>query len=405
MNLEVGIDAIALSVPRGHVDLRDLAEARGVPAAKYLDGLGTQRMAVAAPDEDPVTLAAGAARRVLQLGGCDPAEIGMCIVGTETAVDHSKPVASFLHGLLGLPPACRVFETKHACFGGTAGLFNAVDWIASGSARGRAALIVCTDIARYELGSAGEPTQGAGAVAMIVRQAPRLLALEVGRSGSYARDVYDFWRPLDRKDALVDGHFSVQCYLDALTGAYGEWRRLAEIDQALAEPLARTCYHVPYGKMARKAHRARRVLEGLSEQAADASFAAEVGASLVLPSRVGNIYTGSLYLALASLLHGEAAAIEGQRIGLFSYGSGCAAEFFAGRVGAGAAALVSRLDLDAPLRSSRRLSIPEYEALRRGDVAADRRLAPRAAAPGREALDGVAFLGVDQGERRVYGSA
>ena len=44
-----------------------------------------------------------AARRVLALSGRDPAEIGLCIVGTETAVDHSKPVAAFLHGLLGLP--------------------------------------------------------------------------------------------------------------------------------------------------------------------------------------------------------------------------------------------------------------------------------------------------------------
>ena len=403
MSLSVGLDAIALSVPRAHVDLRDLAPARGVPVSKYLDGLGTRRMAVAAADEDPVTLAALAARRVFELSGRSPAEIGMCIAGTETAVDHAKPVAAFLHGLLGLPPACRVFETKHACFGGTAGLLNAVDWIASGSARGRAALIVCTDIARYAIGSAGEPTQGAGAVAMIVRSEPRLLALEVGRSGSYARNVYDFWRPLDRKDALVDGHFSVQCYLDALTGAYTEWRRLAEPGD---EPLARTCYHVPYGKMARKAHRCRRVLDGLSEHAADASFAAEVGASLVLPSLVGNVYTGSLYLALASLLHGEAKAIEGRRVGLFSYGSGCGAEFFAGRVGDGAAALVERLDLDAPLRASRRLSIAEYEELRRGEGAADRRPAPEASAPGREAGEqGVAFLGVDDGERRVYGSA
>ena len=130
---------------------------------------------------------------------------------------------------------------KHACFGGTAGLFNALDWIASGSARGRAALIICTDIARYPVGSAGEPTQGAGAVAMIVRERPRLIELDVGRSGTYARDVYDFWRPLDRKDALVDGHFSVQCYLDALAGAYGEWTRGAEPGDAPTVEPATTC--------------------------------------------------------------------------------------------------------------------------------------------------------------------
>jgi hydroxymethylglutaryl-CoA synthase len=401
MSVSAGIDAIALAVPRGYVELTELAGARGVPASKYTNGLGTHRMCVAAANEDPVTLATDAARRVLRLSGVDPAEIGLCVVGTETAVDHSKPVAAFLHGLLGLPSACRVFETKHACFGGTAGVLGAVDWIASGSARGRTALVVCSDIARYAVGSAGEPTQGAGAVAMLVRARPRLLELEVGRGGSYARDVYDFWRPLDRKDALVDGHFSVQCYLDALAGAYGEWRRGESPGD---EPLARTCYHVPYGKMARKAHRHRQAIDGVGEQAADESFAVEVERSLDLPARVGNIYTGSLYLALASLLHAEVDALVARRVGLFSYGSGCTAEFFAGRVAEGAPELVRRLDLDAPLRECRRLSIAEYEALRGNDAEADRRRAPadagRAGAP-----RGSAFLGIDEGERRVYGQA
>lgn len=401
----VGIDAIALSVPRGHVDLGELAEARGVPASKYLNGLGTRRMAIAAPDEDPVTLAVNAARRLFQRSGASPAEIGMCVVGTETAVDHSKPVAAFVHGQLGLPRACRVFEAKHACFGGTAGLLGAVDWIASGSARGRAALVVCTDIARYPLGSPGEPTQGAGAVALLVREAPRLLALEVGRTGSFARDVHDFWRPLHHKEALVDGQFSVQCYLDALAGAYDEWRRIEAADGA-GEPLARTCYHVPYGKMARKAHRHRRMMDGLTEQAADESFGVEVAPSLELPSRIGNVYTGSLYLALASLLNAEAAALAGRRVGLFSYGSGCCAEFFAGRVSPEAAELVARLEIDAPVRDCLRMSVADYERLRAEDASADRRPAA-ASAPRRPGIEGgrAVYLGLDPDERRVYAEA
>lgn len=397
----IGIDSIAVAAPRAYLDLRDLAEARGVAPAKYLSGLGVEQMAVAGPGEDPVALAVSAARRALAQADVTSSDIGLCVTGTETAVDHSKPVAAFVHGLLGLSSSCRTFETKHACFGGTAGLLGALDWIASGSARGRAALVVCTDIARYELGTAGEPTQGAGAVAMVIREAPRLVALEVGASGSYTRDVYDFWRPLDRKEALVDGHFSVSCYLDALEGAYRAWLAVAAEDG----PLARTCYHVPYGKMAIKAHRRRKQIDGLSEADADASFAAEVAASLKLPSRIGNVYTGSLYLALASLLHAEAPALEGQRVGLFSYGSGSTAEFFAGRVQPGAAAFVERLQIDAPLADRRRLSMAEYEAIRRGDVAADRRRSEREAAPGQAASGSVAFLGIDAGERRVYGVA
>lgn len=393
----IGIDSIAISVPRGYVELAELAAARGVPPDKYEKGLLVTRMAIAAADDDPVTLAANAARRALATSARRADEIGYCVVGTETAVDHSKPVASYLHGLLGLPPRCRVFEAKHACFGATAGLLGATEWLASGAGRGRAALVVATDIARYELGSAGEPTQGAGAVAMVIAERPRLVELEVGHSGSYARDVHDFWRPLHRKEALVDGKFSVQCYLDALAGAYAAWRETVPA----GAPLARSLYHVPYGKMAVKAHRQRRILDGLDEAAADATFAGEVGASLRFSMEIGNIYTGSLYLALASLLDAEGGALEGRRIGMFSYGSGCGAEFFAGRVVPGAGAVAAGMKLGAPLAEGarRKLSIPEYEAIRRAEEA----LAP--GAPGVAALaenGSVRFRGVDAAERRQY---
>ncbi len=177
--MKIGIDALGLAVPDGYLDLADLARARGVPEAKLTGGLGTLAMAVPTPDEDTVTLAARAAKDALARGGVDPSSIGLCVVGTETAVDHSKPVASFVQGLVGLPSSCRVFEAKHACFGGTAGLMTALDWIGAGRARGKKALVVCADIARYGLGTPGEPTQGAGAVAMLISENPRLVDLEV----------------------------------------------------------------------------------------------------------------------------------------------------------------------------------------------------------------------------------
>src|SRR5262249_8467827 len=249
MRSAIGIDAVAISVPRAYVELGELAAARGIPPEKYLQGLGVKRMAIAGPDEDPVALAVGAARPLFATAGRDPGDVGYCAVGTETAVDHSNPVASYVHGLLGLPQRCRVFEAKHACYGATAALLGAVEWIAAGSARGRSALVVASDIARHELSPPGAPTQGPGAVAMLVSERPRLLELDVGESGSYARDVHDFWRPLHRKEALVDGHFSVSCYLDALEGAYVDWK-----EHAAAATLERTLYHVPYPRMAYKAH-------------------------------------------------------------------------------------------------------------------------------------------------------
>ena len=96
------------------------------------------------------------------------------------------------------------------------------------------------------------------------------------------------------KEAVVDGHHSVQCYLDALSGAYEAWVEACGEAGFETIDIARRLYHVPYGKMAKKAHRQLMQTAGKGEAEADASYAAEVAPSLVLPGKVGNVYTGSM---------------------------------------------------------------------------------------------------------------
>jgi hydroxymethylglutaryl-CoA synthase len=385
MKTSVGIEALAIAVPRRYLELEDLARARGVDPEKFTVGLGCRRMAVAEPGEDTVALAATAVRRLLEATGVEPERIGMLVAGTETGVDHSKPVASHVQGLLGLPRAMRVFDTTHACYGGTAALNGACEWIASGVARGRVAVVVCSDIARYGVGTPGEPTQGAGAIAMLVSSEPRLLAIDLGVSGTSSKDVYDFWRPHGRREALVDGHYSIECYLQALSEAYRSWREQARGRGLLAPQngtipsalLERVLYHVPFGKMAKKAHaqirrcdledlRGGRLdadAEAQEMQAACASFNRQAASSLRLCAEVGNIYTGSLYLGLAGVLESDGAAIAGRRIGLFSYGSGCCAEFFSGVVGEDAARAIRAARIGDVLAERERIDVAEYERI------------------------------------------
>jgi hydroxymethylglutaryl-CoA synthase len=395
--MRVGIDALAIHAPDRYIELDDLAEARGVDPAKYRHGLGGRRMAVAGPGEDTVALASLALARLIDGGEVERSQIGMLIVGTESGVDHSKPVASYVQGLLELPTSMRTFDLQHACFGGTAGVMTAAQWIASGAARGRTAVVICADIARYPLGSAGEPTQGAGAVARAIRAEPRLLELDFGISGSFSRDVHDFWRPHGHKEAIVDGHYSVGCYLDALAGAYGAWRGLARDADLLdvsarrpSEQLEAIAYHVPFCKMARKAHARLRECDALDHGAGsdsgdpghEASFERQVAASLSFPAQLGNTYTASLYLALAGVARSPCAGW----IGLFSYGSGCAAEFFSGVLGEGARDRIFGVEA---LEARQRISVAEYERLIYGD------LAP-ASVPGR-----FRYLGT-RDDRRIY---
>lgn len=370
-NTHVGIDALAFAGPEHYLDMTDLAAARGVDPGKYLHGLGQKQMAIATPCEDTVTMAVAAGARALAAFGIDPGEIGTLIVGTETGIDHSKPVAVYVHELLGLSRNCRTFETKHACYGAMAGLTASIDWIAAGRARGRKALVIASDIARYGLETPGEPTQGAGAVAMVVSDRPRLLELDRTRFGDYTRQVMDFWRPLYSKYALADGHYSIECYLDALEGA---WHDAAnDTPQTLAlDRLAACLYHVPFVKMARKAHHKHLEIEHGGPLPSDdaqaharlnASYAEKVAPWLELNATVGNIYTGSLFLALIDLLRQGRASFEGREVSLFSYGSGCGATFCVGRIAASAARQAAALDPQADLDARRRLDIDEYERI------------------------------------------
>jgi hydroxymethylglutaryl-CoA synthase len=390
--LTVGIEAMGLAVPGQYIDMAELAEARNIPPSKFLEGIGLKQMAVPGPDEDTVTLAVRAAR--MALGSTPVSEIGLCIVGTETAVDHSKPVASFVQGLLGLPTHCRIFETKHACYGATAGLMSALDWVRAGSNRGRKALVIASDIARYGLRTPGEPTQGAGAVAMLISDSPKIM--EFGSAvGTFARDVMDFWRPLYSKDAFVDGQYSVTCYLEGLTGAYREWLAVAGGSPSL-ERFASLSYHVPYPKMAKKAHEALRTLA--QDASSKTAFEEQIKPGLILPERVGNIYTGSMYLSLLSLLTHDARVLDGSEIGLFSYGSGSCAEFFSGRVVSGAQQRIRELGLVKLLDERRQVSITEYERLMNVREGIDQK--PFDAEP-----KAMGFLGIEQDRRRYASTA
>ena len=82
-------------------------------------------------------------------------------------------------------------------------------------------------------------------------------------------------------------------------------------------------------------------------------------------SRVGNTYTASLYLCLAALLEAEGRALAGQRLGLFSYGSGCCAEFFTGAVPRAVEA-VADAGVAALLAGRTFIDVLAYEQLVRG---------------------------------------
>ncbi len=319
--MHAGLDAISFYSSNYYLDLKTLAAVRGVDYNKYAVGIGQSLMAIPPPDEDIVTMAASAALPLLEREGRD--HIEMVLFATESGVDQSKAAGAFCHGLLQLPNRCRTVELKEACYSGTAALQLAAAWVTCHpSAR---VLVLAADVARYELGSPGEPTQGCGAVAMLVTANPRLLALDT-ESGLYTEDVMDFWRPNYRDQALVDGKYSTRVYLQALQACWDQYR---ERTGRGFHDLYRYCYHLPFTRMAEKAH--ERLAKAAGVEMTPALLDEQVGASLGYNRNTGNSYAASLYVGLACLLDTDP-TLAGQRIGLFSYGSGCVAEFLSGVV-------------------------------------------------------------------------
>ncbi len=350
--MTTGIDRISFYTSRYCMDLKDLATARGADWNKYSIGIGQDIMGLPPPDEDIVTMAASAAKAIIDEVGSD--NIDLLLFATESSIDQSKSAGLFVHGLLGLPSRCRVVELKQACYSGTIALRMATLMVAA--TPGSKALVIASDVARYALGSPGEPTQGCGAVAMLVTADPSILTLDP-ESGIHAEDVMDFWRPNYREEAFVDGKYSTRIYLNT---AAETWKQYSDITGRTLSDFTRCCYHIPFTNMAAKAHdrllKASKVTEGRKDL-----IEAQVSESLSYNRITGNTYSASLYEGLACLLDNASAPLDGKRIGFFSYGSGSVGEFFSGVVSPGHKKALYTERHKALLNSRTMVTVQQYE--------------------------------------------
>lgn len=347
--MEIGIDQITFATTPFYITMDDLADARQVDPNKYKIGIGQERQAVVPPTQDIVTLGAQAASK-LSLKSLR--NVSTLIVATESGVDNSKASGIYIKRLLGLNDYIRVVETKEACYSATAALQFARGIVALNPSEN--VLVIAADIARYGLNTPAEVTQGAGAVAMIISQNPRVLTIE-NTSVAYTKDIMDFWRPLYSMEAYVDGKYSNQVYVDFFLKTYHRYVQLT--GRSLAD-FAALIFHLPYTKMGKKG------LDGLLQD--DASPVAErlrnnLAAEQKVSRQVGNLYTGSLYLGLISLLQ-NGDVTPGERIGLFSYGSGAEGEFYSGILQPDYRNQIGD-DLLQTLQKRHQLSIGEYEKM------------------------------------------
>ena len=425
--MAAGIDDISVYIPKLYLDANDYAQLRGVDATKLQKGLGVYQMAIVDSNQDPACLAANACLKIMQKNKLSPDDIGRLYVSTESSFDESKAMNSYVIGMLeqvygqGAFEHCGGVETKFACVSGSYALYDNTNWIRAGEAEGKHALVVVSDIAKYDMGSSGEMTQGAGAVAMLLNDEPRLLAFDPKVTSTSIKDEYDFYRPFGKETPIVHGQYSNLLYLIQVRKALEAYKKkvmttgLIEIgeDDSILDYIDYLNMHLPYSNMGKKAlaylvrhewrglSRWKKVIEkvGMPEpipkdprgtiesvlgdqefmekdhefqkrftktEEFQEIYESKLASSLIASSMVGNLYTASLYLGFRSTLEFEfqkGIDLENKRFGFGSYGSGSSAMIFSGVVQPEYEQMVKDMNLETEIGPRTRLSLDQYEKI------------------------------------------
>ncbi|AKF95940.1 hydroxymethylglutaryl-CoA synthase family protein [Brevibacillus laterosporus] len=370
--VSVGIEAMNVFGGTAYLDIMQLAEYRKLDIGRF-ENLLMKEKSVALPYEDPITLGVNAAKPIVNsLSEEEKNRIELVVTCTESGIDFSKSISTYIHHYLGLNRNCRLFEIKQACYSGTAGLQLAVNFVLSQVSPGAKALVVATDISRFliaggdilsEEWSYAEPTGGAGAVAILVGENPSMFQVDVGANGYYGYEVMDTCRPVPDSEA-GNADLSLLSYLDCCEQTFLEYqRRVIGVDyQKTFQYLS---FHTPFGGMVKGAHRSmmRKILKAKSAEI-ESDFEQRVLPGLNYCQRIGNIMGASVLLSLASTIdNGDFDTAK--RIGCFSYGSGCCSEFYSGVVTSQGQEHLRRFEIEKQLNERYHLSMDEYEELLR----------------------------------------
>ena len=418
--MKVGIYSIAFDIPKIYLPITTLAENRNIEADKLIKGLGLHKMSFLDVHQDVVTMASNVALKLIKQENLNPTEISRIYIGTESGIDSSKPVASFVLSNLeqlfgeGSFKNCDVVDLTFACIGAVDAMQNCLDYIRLNPTK--KAIVIASDNAKYDLNSTGEYTQGAGAIAMLITSNPRILSFtqEVGVS---TQGVFDFFKPrryFSKEDALqfennpewngvleneiaiykeqpvFDGQYSNQCYINRITEAYEHYKTESNQEGKLYENWSAILMHLPYCFQGRRtfieifAKENIALLENqigettkdkIKSLAKSPEYVALVNEKIV-PSeiasgQIGNIYTGSIFLGLLSTLcyhFQKNSDLTNKKFGFIAYGSGSKSKVFEAEVCSEWKDVIEKIQLFEELEQATAIDFITYEKLHKKEL-------------------------------------
>lgn len=406
--MSFGIEAASYYVPSLYLEIKDLAEKRGIEPAKLEKGLGLHKMGVPDVHEDAATFAAEALLKLIRDYNINPKEISRIYLGTESALDAAKPTATYAMQMVEKVLAndfgdrcfknCDVVDITFACIGAVDALHNSLDFVRVNP--DKKAVVIASDYAKYELASSGEYTQGGGAVAILISAKPDLMEIE-NNWGVATESVFDFFKPrrhfikenlnnapenfpdkieIFTDEPVFDGQYSNQCYQDRIREAYSHYKEITGIQKPY-ENWKYLIFHLPYAFHGKRVFTEIYSLEnGLSYSNADEQKAVaksddyiklineKIEKSQRASSEIGNMYTASIFMALLSALQtsfNENEDLSGQEIGFLGYGSGSKAKVFAGKVSPNWKSVAKKWNLFEGLKNRTAINFETYEKLHR----------------------------------------
>ena len=357
---QIGIEKINIYGCSLCLPQEDLAKARGKDPEVVLKDYLINTRSLNPPYEDTITMSVNAADAMLT--DEDKEQIGMLIVGTEGSVDFGKPISTNIHEALGLPHNIRNYETKHACYSGVAALDTAINWIASGLNHGKKALVIAADFSRMHLNKDHEFVLGGVAAAVLVSDNPKFMEFELEKKGTWTTNIYDTFRP-SAKAEMGNNETSLYSYMDALEGAYTNYKEyVGDID--FDEYFKANLYHTPFPGMAFQAHRVLCKMDKRKKKSeVIESFNERVFPGLRYAQRIGSCYGAANFVGLCGLVMSNKSLKAGDRIGIFSYGSGAIGEFYSGIIQPDSRKIVEEMKIDEALDARGTVTIEEYEAI------------------------------------------
>ncbi len=408
--MKVGIDSITFDVPKIHLPIKSLAENRNIEPDKLIKGLGLKKMTLPDVHQDVVTFAANAVYKLMLQENINPNEIARIYVGTESGIDASKPIATYVTSLLEQQFGersfrnCDTLDMTFACIGAVDALQSTLDFIRLNPEK--KAIVVATDNAKYDLNSTGEYTQGAGAIALLITANPRLLAFskEVGIA---SEGVFDFFKPrrsisknillqtnenpewfgvleneiaIYKEQPVFDGQYSNQCYMNRISEAYQHYKEITNQNEIVFANWENIIMHLPYSFQARRTfveiysneYKITDDIKTISKSQEYIDFVNKtIYPSEIASSEIGNIYTGSIFLGLLSTLcfhFKNKTDLTNKKFGFLAYGSGSKSKVFEAEVQENWKTVIEQLPLFETLAQSHEIDFEIYQQLHKKEL-------------------------------------